>query len=441
MKNDTAEKKSGFDKVLVWLALSSIFVSGLYVETSYGILFFSYFLMIVTYVFAIVRIKSFGFRRVYVLLFLSLCAISVLGYVVSGFSYDLDINRLISIFVKIAMLLFFVLFFTAVYDLCGRSAKRLFQRYLDVAFIFSSIGVLQELLFLASGVDFLLPVADGAKNYGTYLGVAGLSVEPAFFACALLPAGSYYVSNFTRTFKFELRAVVVIGAVLLSTSSLGYLGLFISALITIVFGIKLRHAWVLFLIIPLLSFGGYKASQLEFFQMRLNDTLAVIRGAELTMSTGMNISTYSLAVNMSMSLRSIQDNYGFGTGFGTYSAVFDHYINDYEMPNYRDDLPGRGSGTSLFARLTAELGVAGWLLFLISLIWCWREIRGGDTPAISIAYTATLMIILLRMGEYYVNGVVLVFMMIYWLHLEGHRRRVQTRASKDFVKVSGHLSQ
>ncbi|MNE49763.1 O-Antigen ligase [compost metagenome] len=237
------------------------------------------------------------------------------------------------------------------------------------------------------------------------------------------------MSNFARTFKLGLAAVAVILAILLSTSSLGYLGLFVSAAITIMFGIKLRHVWVLLILLPLFGFGAYKVSQLDFFQMRMNDTLAVLSGAELTMTTGMNISTYSLAVNMSMSLRSLQDNYGFGIGFGNYSAVFDHYIHNYEMPNYRDDLPGRGSATSLFARLTAELGVAAWLIFIISFLWSWREIRRGDMPAISIAYTATLMIILLRMGEYYVNGVILVFLMIYWFHVEGQLRRAQASAS------------
>lgn len=127
----------------------------------------------------------------------------------------------------------------------------------------------------------------------------------------------------------------------------------------------------------------------------------------------MNLSTYSNAVNSLISLRSFADNYGIGVGMGMYSAVFDEYISGYELPAYRDDIPGRGSATSLFARVTAELGLAGWLLLLTVLYWAWKNMRAADDKAMAIAYIATLSIILLRMGEYYANGVVLVLVMIY----------------------------
>lgn len=438
MHNETLKRQLGLDKFLAWVALSSIFVSGLYIETKFGNLFFSYFLMVATYALIVARTGSFGLRKAYGVFFFLLVGVSCLGFLISGFNYGVDFERFTAIVAKIVMLVFFVLFFTTVHNLCGISARLLFQRYLEVASVFAVLGILQEVVFVASGVNFIAPLTNGAKDFGSYLGIAGLSVEPAFYACSLLPAGAYYVSNFTRTFKLGLLGGAVIGAILLSTSSLGYLGLFISAAITVLFGIKLRHIWVVFILLPLFGFGAYKVSQLHFFQMRMNDTIAVLSGAELTMTTGMNISTYSLAVNMSMSLRSLQDNYGFGTGFGTYSSVFDHYIDNYEMPNYRDDLPGRGSATSLFARLTAELGVASWVAFFVFFIWSWREIRRGDTPAISIAYAATLMIILLRMGEYYVNGVVLVFLMIYWLHLEGRHQRAKINTSINFSRATGH---
>lgn len=422
------KKTSGLDKVLVWLALSSIFVSGIYVETMYGNLFFSYFLMLAIYPLGIVRSRSLGLRKSYVIFFFLFILVSCLGFSITSFSYGFDPGRLAAIFAKIALLMFFVVFFTVVYNLCAGSVRVLFQRYLEVALAFSVIGILQEIVFMVLGIDFLSPLTSGSKHYGSYLGVAGMSVEPAFYACSLLPAGAYYLSNFARTFKVGVPAIMVVGAILLSTSSLGYLGLFMSVAITIVIGIKLRHAWVLLVMLPLFGLGAYNVSQLHFFQMRMNDTVSVLTGSELTMSTGMNISTYSLAVNMSMAMRAFKDNYGFGSGFGTYSTVFDHYITDYEMPTYRADLPGRGSGTSLFARLTAELGVAAWVVFLMCCRWSWREIRRGGMPSISIAYAATFIIVLLRMGEYYANGVVLVFLMIYWLHVEGCRQRAKNRS-------------
>lgn len=404
-----------------WVSLSSIFLSGLYVETGYGIFFFYYLLMIATYVLAVARTGSLGIRRGYGTFFALLAGVSCLGFLISAPNYGIDVGRFASGITRIVMLAFFILFFTTVYNLCAKSAKLLFQRYLKVAYFFSGLGIFQEVVFIVLGVDFLSPIlsASGAKHYGSYLGIAGLSVEPAFYACALLPAGAYHVSEFTRSYRVTLPAAAVVIAILLSTSSLGYIGLFISAVISILLRTNIRNISALAFAVPLFSLGAYQASQLEFFQLRLNDTLSVLQGAELTMSTGMNISTYSNAVNMSMSMRSVQDNYGFGTGFGTYSVVFDHYISDYEMPGYRDDLPGRGSATSLFARLTAETGLAAWAFFAVLGTWLLRGIRSDDSLlSIKVAYLATMAIILLRMGEYFANGVVLVFLMIYWIHRE-----------------------
>jgi len=437
MNINASEKSVKFDTILVWVSIASIFVSGLYVETDYGILFFSYTLMILTYVPAVARTGTLGLRKGYGLFFASLAAVSYLGFFISSFNYDIDIARLASIAVKIAFLAFFTVYFTAVYNLCKRSSWNLFHRYLEVALVFAVLGILQELMFFILGFDLIGILSGGSKDYGSFLGVAGLSVEPAFYACALLPAGAYYVSEFTRNFRFNLSGAIVVCAIIFSTSALGYIGLLISAVVTILHSMRVRYIWMLVLTLPVIGFGVYKANQLDFIRMRVNDTLSLLAGAEPTMATGMNISSYSLAVNVSMSLRSIQDNYGFGTGFGTYSTVFDHYINDYEMPTYRDDFPGRGSATSLFARLTAEIGVAAWLFIFTFGCWGWREIRQNYAPTMAIAYAATLCIILLRMGEYYVNGVVLAFLMIYWIHLEGRRERAGAKSAKGFISTVG----
>lgn len=405
-------------KALSWMALSTIFVSGVYVETKYGVFFFYYVLMLASYVLAVMRTGSLGIRKEYAVFLFFLMAISIIGYIVSSVVYGTDFSRFASIILKSGMLAFFLLFFASIFNLCHKSVEVLFYRYLDVALVFASLGVLQEVVFFLLRYDIFSSIGGGAKDFGSYLGVAGLSVEPAFYACSLLPAGAYVVARFFSTFKLSLSGIVIVLAIIFSTSSLGYLGLFISAMITVCLGIKLRHVWMIFILVPLLGVGVYKVSQLDFFKMRMDDTVAVLQGAELTMSTGMNISTYALAVNMSMAMRSLEDSYGLGVGFGNYSYVFDHYIDNYEMPTYRDNLPGRGSATSLFARLTAEVGVVAWLFFIAVLFWGWREIRRGIHPAICTAYVATLMIILLRMGEYYTNGVVLVFLMIYWLRLE-----------------------
>lgn len=422
MHTMSVRRRFDLDAVICWLSLSTIFISGIYVETGFGVLFLSYGVMFIAYLMMMARMRLSGFRKEYAVPFFVLVGGSYFGFAITGVEYGISIDRFILVTSRLSVLLFFILFFTNIYNLSGKSVIRLFQSYLRVALFFAQVGIAQQLVFVVLGFDFLAYLADGSKHYGSYLGISALSVEPAFYACALMPAGAYYVSEFVRRFRLSSSGVIVVGAILLSTSSLGYIGLFASAAITAVLGIKPKHLLVLIVTLPLILMGAYKVSQFDFFQLRMNDTLSVLRGGDLTLSAGMNISTYSNAVNTSMAFRAVQDNFGFGTGFGTYRVVFDRYINDYELPGYRDELPGRGSATSFFARTMAEVGVAAWFFLMLVVFWLWKGARNSVTSSISIAYWATFLIILIRMGEYFSNGVILVFLMAYWLYRESLRQ-------------------
>ncbi|MDR2959196.1 MAG: hypothetical protein LBV10_06580 [Stenotrophomonas sp.] len=395
------------------LALSTIFISGIYVPTPLGNLYFSYICMIATYALLVLKTRSLGLRREYLGFAAALACLSLMGALFNDAAAGSRASVFLVSLAKIMLFMFFVVFFTSIYNLLGRSVNKVFSVYLKVAYFFAALGVLQELVFVMLDVDMLAFLSPGSKRLGSHLGIAGLSVEPAFYACALLPAGAYHVSRFVQRFRISFKGAITVLAIVLSTSALGYIGLFVSAAATFIVGFHIRRFWILFLSVPLVLVLAIKVSSLDFFQLRWNDTVSVLQGGELTMEDGMNLSTYSNAVNSLISLRSFADNYGIGVGMGMYSAVFDEYISGYELPAYRDDIPGRGSATSLFARVTAELGLAGWLLLLTVLYWAWKNMRAADDKAMAIAYIATLSIILLRMGEYYANGVVLVLVMIY----------------------------
>lgn len=407
-----------YKSILLWISFSTAFISGLYVETPVGILFFAYFVMAATYVPMVASNRSFGVTKDFVFLFVILLLASLISVLLTYESYGMFIERVISASAKIMLLMFFVVYYYSAYRLAGKSVGALFEKYLQVATFFSWLGIAQQIFFVVAQVDIFSPFTDGAKDYGAYLGVAGLSVEPAFYACALLPAAAYHISGFVRNFKVSLSGGATIIALILSTSSLGYLGLFAAVVISFLIGLSPKKLWILSFTIPFALFGAYKLADTEFFQLRLNDTISMIENTDLTVGDGINISTYSAVVNASIAQQSIEDNFGVGVGFGMYSVVFDKYIDRYETPTYRDELPGRGSATSLLSRLTAELGVGAWFFLLLFFYWAWRIIRSKIYPPISVACLSTLIIILLRMGEYYANGVIFVFLLIYLMNKE-----------------------
>ena len=400
-----------YESMLASCAIATIFISGLYLVTPFGIFFFSYILMAVTYILMMRKVSRTGLRVEYGWLFLVVFLSSLFGVVVTSAEGSLDYFKLIAFTSKTFLLIFFLAYYTLIYDLCG-GIRKFFDAYVYVAIFFAAVGVFQQAVFVIFDVDILSSLIGGSKQFDGFLGVSAFSVEPAFYACALLPAGAYYISEFVRYFKLHPGGILVVLAIMCSTSSLGYLGLFISALLSCVIGVSRRRVWMICLSIPLVIVLAYKASSFEFFQLRWNDSVDLLKGAELTMDGGMNMSTYSNAVNASIAVRSFVDNYGLGVGFGMYSAAFDKYINDYEVPAYRDELPGRGSATSLLYRLTAELGILGlvFIMFLFKCLWAGSK---GRLASINIGYFSTFIIILLRMGEYFANGVILTIVVIY----------------------------
>ncbi|MDP9975036.1 hypothetical protein J2W39_006320 [Variovorax paradoxus] len=407
-----------YKSILLWISFATAFVSGLYIETPVGVLFFSYFVMAATYISMIVFNRSFGVAKEFIFLFLVLLIASLISVLLTYDSYGLLVERVIFASAKAALLMFFVVYYHSAYRLAGKSVTAVFEKYLQVATFFAWLGIAQQLFFVVARVDIFSLFTHGAKDYGAYLGVAGMSVEPAFYACALLPAAAYHTSGFVRNFKISFGGAATILALIFSTSSLGYLGLFAAVAISFFTGLNPKKLWILAFTVPFALFGAYKLVDTEFFQLRLNDTISMIENTDLTVDDGINISTYSAVVNASIAQRSVSDNFGVGAGFGMYNVVFDKYIDQYDIPAYRDDLPGRGSATSLLSRLTAELGVGAWMFLSLFFFWIWRAIRAEIYPAIGIACLSTLIIILLRMGEYYANGVVFVFLLIYLMNKE-----------------------
>lgn len=409
--------------VLIYMSLSTIFISSLRIETPAGVFFVGYILLGLSTL-GLAHMNNWVILKKNVLIFIAILAgISTTestAYIYLNNIKD-SATHIMIMMAKVSLLSFFLASFYLVYRSCGKSAERTFSKYLTVATVFSILGIAQELVYITLGIDIHQYTGGTSKNYGAFIAVTGLSVEPAFYACALLPAAAYHISNFVNNLTLTPSGIATIIAIALSTSSLGYLGIFIAVTISYLSNLSPKKIGIILATAPLIILIGYNAANLDFFKMRLDDTISVLNGAELTMKDGMNLSTYSNAVNTSIALNSAFDNYGIGPGFGMYPTVYDKNIANYEDPGYRE-IPGRGSATSLFARLTAEMGLFGWWVIAFIAYCALRSIRGGYLTSINIAYLSTLIIILIRMGEYYINGVILVFLMIYLINLEMRAR-------------------
>lgn len=409
--------------MLVWASLSTIFLSGLNVATGAGIFQLSFFLMALTYVMMVVANRSTGITKGFIGLFYLLLVISVVSVLLTSHTYGDGFERLLPIVVNLVLMTFFLIYYYSTYLLAGGQVRTLFDEYLKVATFFAALGIFQLSVFVVLGVDIFDFLARGAKDYGTHLGIAGLSAETAFYATALLPAAGYHLSRLVWGTRPPISGIACIAAVVLSTSALGYLGLAVAVALSFVpkrrRTVRSANVPALFVTVPLLVAGFVWMFRQQFFQLRWADTTAWLFGEETSRLFATNISTHAWAVNASITFESIRDNV-LGAGFGVYNVVFDHYIGGYEVDRtvWPQGLPGSNSAASFFLRLTAELGPFAWII----IAWCAMQfvqgVRRGRDPHIATAYLATYIVILIRMGEYYANGVILVLLMAYLIGRE-----------------------
>ncbi|UUC46279.1 O-antigen ligase family protein [Flavobacterium cerinum] len=198
--------------------------------------------------------------------------------------------------------------------------------------------------------------------------------EPAHYVIVVLPACYYYLKQ-----KQYLNFAIIFGTLILSNSSLGYIG---CALMFIVPNISFRRVLYLFALIPVVVISFiYVYNEYSFFKMRVQETydsLNVINTGKFDEKT--NLSSYALISNLHIAKRNITDH-PFGTGIG--SHVFMHkkvYLKETRPPEYlriqKKHYENATDANSLFTRMVSEMGIFGFILVLYLLyksVKCFRS--------------------------------------------------------------------
>ena len=221
-----------------------------------------------------------------------------------------------------------------------------------------------------------------------------MSAEPSNLAVALMPAAGFaFYSLFNR--KFHINYILCIVVFFATTSSLGMLGFLV--FLSIYLGTKIKSKVVSLLLIVTFTFVFLPLMlNFDFFERRVMDTLAIFQN-QSDYST-INISTYSQLVNLKITFNYLVNGYALPAGVGMYEHIFDKYIHLYEIPVYRESLPGRDTATSFLLKTSVEFGFLG-ILFFIYYLYTFSKIekQRGVSKAVTIALFSVCFMIFWRM--------------------------------------------
>ncbi len=189
--------------------------------------------------------------------------------------------------------------------------------------------------------------------------------EPAHYVIVVLPACYYYLKV-----KDYWKFGVIFGTLLLSNSSLGYIG---CGLMFVIPNLTLKRIGYLFALAPLVFASFYFAYQeLPFFKMRIDDTyneLNVINTGKFEPYT--NLSSYAIISNLHIAKKNVTDH-PLGSGIGShYPMHTERYGKEMRPPPFLITLKlqetNATDANSLFIRICSELGLIGFGLVAFGL--------------------------------------------------------------------------
>jgi hypothetical protein len=298
-----------------------------------------YLIIIVNY-FLLLKIKKITLNIYFVVLLLFLLIHGLLMYTVISIPY----NYMFSQIIGIAVIGTYYYNFVSLYK-----KEEIMNVYLKIALVVGVIGY--PLYFLNINLN------DGRLQ--------SIFKEPAHYVIVIIPACYFYLKN-----KNYLNFSILFGTLILSNSSLGYVG---CALMFILPNLTLKRAGILMVLMPIVaSIFLFVYNEFPFFKLRVDDTynsLNVINTGKFNEDT--NLSSYVLISNLYIAKNNITDH-PLGSGIGSHHYMHTkRYLKTMRPPEYlrkqKKETANSFDANSLFTRICSEFGIIGFLFLVLVL--------------------------------------------------------------------------
>ncbi|MFN6038534.1 MAG: hypothetical protein ACK452_08695 [Bacteroidota bacterium] len=311
--------------------------------------------------------------------------------------------------------------------------KKLFSIYLNGIIICSYIGFIQLVSYrvgFSPGYQYYWLFNKWGIHPGSVFGLRLNSIfsEPSQFALMLLPAVFIAVEHFfSRNFLIMSfrNCIVVSVALILTTSSTGYLGIFcVFVIMAINYG-RVSYLFYLSVLSVLAYFALYR--WVDDFRIRVDTSINLWTKDVFTIED-INSSSFVLYNNVNVMKKSFSDHPFIGRGIGSYELAY----QKYSLTKEDDFLIKKGfdfnskDGNSLYIRSIVEMGSIGllfWPVFIRRFF-----IRKNSFQDESTAYDVTwiysgavltlILGYLLRQGNYFLNGFPFFVLLYYFINKE-----------------------
>lgn len=235
--------------------------------------------------------------------------------------------------------------------------------------------------------------------------------EPAHYAIVVIPACYYFLKT-----KKYLSFTIVFGSLIMSQSSLGYIG---CALMFVLSNISLKRVKYVLLTIPILTFTFFIIyNNFDFLKLRVDDTyqtLSAVNNGKFKPQT--NQSSYALLSNAYITNKNVQDH-PFGSGLGSHFHMHTQvYLKQMRPPPFlvtlKSEKINAPDAASLFLRIISETGIIGLFLILYLMFLSSKSYLSNDFYFAQGIFIY-LLLKLFRDGHYFPPELFFFIWMIYY---------------------------
>ncbi|MFH1309482.1 MAG: O-antigen ligase family protein [Candidatus Omnitrophota bacterium] len=419
-------KKISMKEVINYLAIFIIFAGAwMYNIGSFHMVRGYFILMFAVLILWMPFLKRLYFNKPFLILFSIIVFLSFLNIILGNNTVTLLMKQTVGII--LSAFIFYILIRINEYDM-----KKLFNIYLNIAFIVALVGIFQGVSFLIGfkpGYDYSWFLSHWRVNPNPQLGgirISSILVEPSQFCNVMIPAIFVSITSlFNIGYKFigKRKAIIFILPFLFTFSSMGFLSILVVFILLgyNYFNIKnmIMAGAAVLACLCLFYFS------VDAFRTRLDDSIRLVKGEVAPEIT--NLSTFALYSNARVAFSSFINNPFFGAGLGSHEENYYKYIGEVvNVDKVKDFVNVKDSG-SLFLRLLSETGFLGVLVIFIFVFKFYLKRRSDPTEYLWMINNAVATIFFMRLvrnGHYFNEG----FFFFIWMYYFSKKKAIRESA-------------
>lgn len=302
------------------------------------------------------------------------------------------------------------------------NTEQIFSYYMKGAYIVSIIGIIEVISYyigFTPGYDYrwifnkwgLVPNSSG--------GIRMNSIFSEASQCAIMIAPAAFVVIYNIIFRKNYfihtqKGLLILIATVLTTSSTGFIGFFISGILIMLNHAKISNfigASVLFFALGSLLYGNSPE-----FKKRVDSGLGLWLEEDFSVEN-VNSSSFVLYNNYHIAIENFKSNPIAGSGLGSHAVAFEKYSLTKQAGILNIEF-NKSDANSMFLRLLSETGILG-IVFIFIFIFKFYVVRNKKHSEsqhwiIGSALLVIIILYLLRQGNYFINGFPLFMWMYYY---------------------------